>query len=99
MYFMPLYEALIQTDKLGRGHHGAVLDIKFDELVSLVFRDVGLILLEIYQAYFSHEVKGNQGGMPEDTFWKLNERGLFDFLRDYDICPNLLSKSAAFQVL
>ena len=48
VYFLPQYEALSQTDKLGRGHHGGVLDIKYDELVSLVFRDVGLILLEIY---------------------------------------------------
>lgn len=96
---MPLYEALSQTDKLGRGHSGGVLDIKFDELVSLVYRDVGHVLLEIYQVYFTHEVKGNNGGMPEEMFWKLNERSLFDFLRDYDICPNLLSKSAAYQVL
>lgn len=97
-YFLPLYDRLSQSDKLGRGHHGGILDIKFDELVSLVFRDVGPILLEIYQVYFSHEVKGNQGGMPEDTFWKLNEKSLFEFLRDYDICPSLLSKSAAYQV-
>lgn len=96
---MPLYENLCQTEKLGHGQQGGALDIKFDELVSLVFRDVGLILLEIYQVYFSHEVKGNQGGMPEDMFWKLNERSLFEFLRDYDICPDLLSKSAAYQVL
>ena len=47
--------------------------------------------------YFPHEVKGNNGGMPEETFWKLNEKCLFEFLRDYDICPSLLSKSAAFQ--
>lgn len=93
-----MYDKLSQSDKLGKGHQGGILDIKFDELVSLVFRDVGPILLEIYQVYFSHEVKGNQGGMPEDTFWKLNEKSLFEFLRDYDICPSLLSKSAAYQV-
>ena len=97
-YFLPLYDRLSQSNKLGRGHQGGILDIKFDELVSLVFRDVGPILLEIYQVYFSHEVKGNQGGMPEETFWKLNEKSLFEFLRDYDVCPSLLSKSAAYQV-
>ena len=96
-YFLPLYDKRLQKDKVGRGHDGGILDIKFDELVSLVYRDVGPILLEIYQVYFSHEVKGNQGGMPEEVFWKLNEKALFEFLRDYDICPSLLSKSAAYQ--
>lgn len=96
---MPLYDSLTEADKMGRNHQGGVLDIKFDELVALVLRDVGLILLEIYQVYFSHEVKGNQGGMPEDMLWKLNERCLFEFLKEYDICPNLLSKSAAYQVM
>ena len=36
--------------------------------------------------------------MPEETFWKLNEKAMFEFLRDYDICPSILSKSAAYQV-
>ena len=75
-----------------------MLEIKFDELVAIVFRDVGPILLEIYKVYFSHEVKGQQGGMLEDLMWKVNEKQVFEFLRDYDMCPSLLSKSAAFQV-
>ena len=47
-YFLPLYDKLHQKNKVGRGDDGGILDIKFDELVSLVFRDVGPILLEIY---------------------------------------------------
>ena len=85
-------------NKVGHGHNGGMLDIKFDELIALVFCDVGPILLEIYQVYFSHEVKGNQVGMPEETIWKLNEKALFEFLRDYDVCPTILSKSAVYQV-
>ena len=72
------------------------MNIQFDELVSLVFRDVGPILLEIYQVNFSHEVKGNYGGMAESDMWKNTERSLFELLADYDICPSLLSKSTTF---
>ena len=57
-----------------RGFQGGVLEIKFDELVAIVFRDVGPILLEIYKVYFSHEVKGQQGGMLADLMWKMNEK-------------------------
>ena len=53
---------------------GGVLDIKFDELVALIFRDVGPVLLEVYKVYFPNEVKGDKGGMLEDTMWKINEK-------------------------
>ena len=76
-YFIPLYESQVANSKHNRGLQGGLLDIQFDELVSLVLRDVGPILLEIYQVYFGHEVKGNHGGMPEETFWKMNEKCLF----------------------
>lgn len=95
---LPLHGKITANSKFNRGHPGGVLDIKFDELASLVFRDVGPILLEIYQVYFSHEVKGNQGGMLEETMWKINEKSVFEFMKEYDICPSLLSKSAAHQV-
>ena len=62
-----------------------------------MFRDVGTILLEIYQVNFPHEVNGNYGGMAELDMWKNTERSLFELLADYDICPSLLSKSTAYQ--
>ena len=96
-YFMPLYDKLRQKGKVGRGDEGGPMDLEFDEVVALVMKDVGPILFEIYQVYFSHEVKGNQGGMPESTFWKLNEKAIFQFLKEYDICPSILSKSAAYE--
>jgi hypothetical protein len=55
-------------------------------------------LLEVYKAYFPNEVKGDRGGMLEDTMWKTNERQVFLFLHEFDVCPSLLSKSVAFQV-
>lgn len=30
---------------------------EFDELVSILLRDVGKVLLDIYQLYFEHELK------------------------------------------
>jgi hypothetical protein len=77
---------------------GGILDIKFDELVALIFRDVGSILLEVYKAYFPNEVKGERGGMLEETMWSLNQKQIFEFMHEFDICPSLLSKSVAFQV-
>ena len=98
-HMFPLHQRIQENSNftLG-GHDGGISDIKFDELVALVMRDVGPILLEIYQAHFPHEVKGKQGGMLEETFWKLTEKNLFELLRDYDICPSLLNKSIAFQI-
>jgi hypothetical protein len=50
------------------------MEIKYDELVALVFRDVGQTLLEIYKVYFPNEVKGDRGGMPEDMMWRSSEK-------------------------
>ena len=36
--------------------------------------------------------------MPDETLWKANEKNLFEFLKEYDICPSLLSKSVAFSI-
>ena len=40
------------------GHEGGIIDIKFDELVALIYRDVGGVLLEVFKMYFPNEVKG-----------------------------------------
>lgn len=106
---LPLYDHLVkeenakpQKSKLGVKPYsmpqGAVMDIKFDELVSLVFRDVGSVLLEIYKVYFMHEVKGFKGGMPEDIMWKHNERQAFEFMRDFDVYPSLLNKTVSYKI-
>ena len=49
-------------------------DIKFDELVALIYRDVGVVLLDVYKAYFPNEVKGDKGGMSEEYMWRQNEK-------------------------
>jgi len=97
-HLMPLFNDISTKSKLHLGHEGGVFEIKFDELVALVLRDVGPMLLDIYQVYFQHEVKGQTGGMPDEELWKANEKNLFEFLKEYDICPSLLSKSVAFSI-
>ncbi len=57
--------------------------------------NVGRVLLEVYSVYFEDEIRGNY---QEQQMVKLSEKVLFEFLRDYDICPNLLSKSIAYQI-
>lgn len=93
-----MHDSIAKNNKVFSGKDGNAFEIKFDELVALVLRDVGSILLDIYQVFFAQEVKGNTGGMPEEDLWKMNEKNLFEFLKEYDICPSLLSKSVAFQV-
>ena len=66
-----------------------------------MLKDIGPTLHEIYTVVFPHEikaVKGFSGGMPEDEVLKANEKNLFEFLKDYDVCPSLLNKGIAFQL-
>lgn len=67
----------------------------------MVLRDVGHVLYEIYTAYFPQEVNavaGFNAGTPEEEVWKINEKIMFEFFRDYEICPNLLNKGVLFQI-
>ena len=65
----------------------------------MVLKDVGAILHEIYTVYFPQEIKavtGNHGGMPEETTWKENDKNLFEFFKEYDVCPSMLNKGVVF---
>ena len=53
------------------------------------------MLLEIYFIYFDHEIRGNYD---DANLKKINEKVLFEFLRDYDICPTLVSKGVAYKI-
>jgi len=45
-------------------------------------------LLDLYYIYFDHETRGNYD---DANLKKINEKVIFEFLRDYDICPTLVS--------
>jgi|LauGreDrversion4_2_1035121.scaffolds.fasta_scaffold156294_1 hypothetical protein len=51
--------------------------------------------MEIYCNYFDNEIKGNYN---DDQLKKQDEKVIFEFLRDYDICPTLVSKGIAYRI-
>jgi hypothetical protein len=53
------------------------------------------VLLEVYHSYFENEIRGNYD---DAQLVKLSEKVLFEFLRDYDMCPTLMSKSVAYKI-
>ena len=71
------------------------MNVKFDELVAILLRNVGPVLYDIYQAYFINEIRSKQG---EDEMRKINEKVIFEFYRDYDICPTLITKGNAYKI-
>ncbi len=58
-------------------------------------KNVGTVLLEIYQVYFQHEIRCSEN---EDKTKKKNEKQLFEFLREFDICPTLINKGVAYKI-
>ena len=70
-------------------------DIDYDELAHILLNSVGQVLLEIYYIYFEHETRGNYD---DNSMKKINEKVIFEFLRDYDICPTLVSKGTAHKI-
>jgi hypothetical protein len=90
---MPLYEQVAEQQSLLSKDY--LHDLEFDELAHLLLHSVGRVLLDVYHSYFDHEAKGNY----DDTqMKKLSEKVLFEFLKDYDICPTLVSKSVAYKI-
>lgn len=52
-------------------------------------------MLDVYYIYFDHETRGNYD---DANLKKINEKVIFEFLRDYDICPTLVSKGIAHKI-
>jgi hypothetical protein len=63
--------------------------------VSILLKNVGSVLFDIYSIYFQHEIRGSDN---DEKLQKLNEKSLFEFLRDYDICPTLITKGIAHKI-
>lgn len=53
------------------------------------------MLLEVYYVYFFHEIKGNYD--PAEMR-QLSEKVFFELLRDFDICPTLVTKTTAYKI-
>ena len=65
--------------------------------MSILLRDVGKVLLDIYQLYFEHELKCNSA-QSEQTILKMSQKNLFNFLKDFEICPGIVTKQAAYKI-
>ena len=69
---------------------------EFDEMVHMLLRDqVGKVLYDVYKIYFASELKG---ALDTATVGKQSQKALFSFLKEFDICPGLLTKAAAFNM-
>lgn len=70
-------------------------EIQYDELANILLTSVGQILLEVFFNYFDHEIRGNYDDL---ALKKIDDKVIFEFLRDYDICPTLVSKGVAYKI-
>jgi len=53
------------------------------------------VLHELYQVYFEHEIRGSYDSQ---QLRKMSEKVVFEFLKEFDICPTLITKSVAYKV-
>jgi hypothetical protein len=67
-----------------------------DELVELVLKDTSQTLLLMYETYFQHEINKFES---VEKLTKQSQKALFDLLKVFDLCPDVINKSAAFKIL
>lgn len=86
--FEPLYHCILQETDLGYDK------LQFAQEVSLeILMEVAQTLMKIYLAYFPWEPKSFQTAV---EISKRSESSLFIFLRDFEICPSILTKSKTY---
>lgn len=93
-YMMPLYDEILKSPNY---YTVSILEnnIKFDELCNYLIRNVGPVLYEIYAAYFPWEIANSTiyNGCGDRS-----EKAYKEFLKDFDICPSIITKTMAFQL-
>lgn len=66
-------------------------------MVNLLLREsIGRVLYEIYRLYFAHELKGSADVV---TIGKQSQKALNILLKEFDVCPGLVTKAAVFNML
>lgn len=96
-FFLPLAvtKTMSEPSSTKRGQHKPLFE--FDELVNLLLRGkIGMVLYEIYKLYFKHELK-TSGDLV--NVGKESQKALYVFLKEFDICPELVAKAAVFNML
>ena len=92
-HMLPLYNSLYQLSDMG------VEDIKLKEpiieRVLVILKSVHVLLVKLYQTYFPWEVQTSQ---QQSIIKQRDEVSLFSLLRDFDVCPALMTKGAVTMI-
>lgn len=66
-------------------------------MVNLLLRkSIGQVLYQIYKLYFTHELKGSTDVV---AIGKQSQKALNILLKEFDVCPGLVTKAAVFNIL
>lgn len=91
-HMFPLYEKIFKDGDIGIDQDEED-DTVLEEGTKMVFDVVDDTLKGIFQTYFPFEI---QSAQDPQVFRQKMENALFMFLRDFGLCPGLISKGAAF---
>ena len=91
-HMLPLWEEIMKNPNQ-RTLYILQNEIQFDELLEFVIKRVGPVVYTIYAAYFPWELTTSKD---TKTLKKRSEKSFFDFLSQFDLCPDLLTKTIAF---
>ncbi len=58
-------------------------------------RKAGVVLYDIFAMYFRDEIRTTKDA---ESMRRTNEKQIFSFYRDYDICPALINKGIAYKI-
>ena len=88
-HMLPLYDNLYKLSDMGIEE--TRLKEPITETVLIVLKSVHVLLLKLYQIYFSWEIQTSQ--LP-NVIKQRDEVALFSLLKDFDVCPALMTKGA-----
>ena len=91
-HMLPIWEEIMQNPNQ-QTLYILQNEIQFDEILEFVIKKVGNVLYQIYTAYFDWELTTSRD---VKNIKKHSEKCFFDFLREFDLCPDLLTKTIAF---
>jgi hypothetical protein len=96
-HMLPLHNSKSRVEPVPIKRNPCKVILEFDELVHLLIRgDIGKVLYDIYKLYFSHELKGAYDSV---SLGKDSQKALYNFTKDFDICPGLVTNAAVFNML
>ena len=89
-HIMPLYETIYNETDMGL--EDQIFNSKISLATLLIIKNLVPVFRKIYRGYFGNEVRRPLSGK---NFINKTEKDLFCFLKDFDICPYLATKSVA----